>query len=47
MKLEKLRQLMSDAGICFCDPAAWVAALIPLIPLYIYRMKQAQKRMKG
>lgn len=35
------------AGICFCDPAAWVAALIPLIPLYIYRMKQAQKRMKG
>ena len=35
------------AGICFCDPAAWVAALIPLIPLYIYRMKQAQKRIKG
>ena len=35
------------AGICFCDPAAWVAALIPLIPLYYYRMKQAEMRRKG
>ena len=35
------------AGICFCDPAAWSAALIPLIPLYYYRMKQAKKRMEG
>ena len=33
------------AGICFCDPAAWVAALIPLIPLYYYRMKNVQKKM--
>lgn len=30
------------AGICFCDPAAWIAALIPLIPLYLYRMKKAE-----
>lgn len=35
------------AGICFCDPAAWVAALIPLIPLYYYRIRQAEIRMKG
>ena len=35
------------AGICFCDPAAWVAALIPLIPLYYYRMRQAESRKKG
>ena len=34
-------------GICFCDPAAWVAALIPLIPLYYYRMRQAEMRRKG
>ena len=34
-------------GICFCDPAAWVAALIPLIPLYYYRIRQAEMRMKG
>ena len=34
-------------GICFCDPAAWTAALIPLIPLYFYRIKQAEKRGKG
>ena len=35
------------AGICFCDPAAWSAALIPLIPLYYYRMRQAEMRRKG
>ena len=34
-------------GVCFCDPAAWTAALIPLIPLYYYRIRQAQMRMKG
>lgn len=33
------------AGVCFTDPAAWIAALIPLIPLYHYRMKQAEKKM--
>lgn len=27
-------------GVCFTDPAAWVAALIPLVPLYYYRMKK-------
>lgn len=35
------------AGICFCDPAAWVAALVPLIPLFCYRMKKAEGRIEG
>lgn len=35
------------AGICFCDPAAWVAALIPLIPLYYYRIKKAEMQIEG
>lgn len=34
------------AGICFCDPAAWIAALIPLIPLYLYRMKKAEMKIE-
>lgn len=34
------------AGICFCDPAAWIAALIPLIPLYLYRMKKAELKIE-
>ena len=29
----------SFAGVCLADPAAWIAALIPLIPYYIYVMK--------
>lgn len=31
-------------GVCLCDPAAWVAALIPL---YYYRIKKAEMRVKG
>lgn len=27
-------------GVCFSDPAAWIAALIPLIPYYLYIMKK-------
>lgn len=30
-------------GICFTDPAAWVAALLPLIPVYIMRMRKEAK----
>lgn len=30
------------AGICFCDPAAWIAALIPLVPLYYYRIRKSE-----
>ena len=26
------------AGVCLADPAAWIAALIPLIPYYFYTM---------
>ena len=28
----------SYAGVCLSDPAAWIAALIPLVPYYFYKM---------
>ena len=28
------------AGVCFSDPAAWIAALIPIVPYYFYKMKK-------
>lgn len=34
----------SFAGVCMSDPAAWIAALIPLVPYYFYRMNQFSKR---
>ena len=34
----------SFAGICMADPAAWIAALIPLIPYYYYVMKKYKKQ---
>ena len=34
----------SFRGVCLADPAAWIAAFIPLVPYYIYIMrKQKQK----
>lgn len=30
----------SFAGICLADPAAWISALIPLIPYYLFIMKK-------
>ena len=30
----------SFAGVCMSDPAAWIAALIPLVPYYFYVMKK-------
>ena len=30
----------SFTGVCLADPAAWLAALIPLIPYYIYTMRK-------
>ena len=33
----------SFAGDCFSDPAAWIAALIPLVPYYIYTMRKWEK----
>ena len=36
-------------GVCLADPAAWISALIPLIPYYIYVMKkyEKQKQLEG
>lgn len=31
---------ISFAGVCLADPAAWIAALIPLLPYYFYVMKK-------
>ena len=31
------------AQVCMSDPAAWIAALIPLIPYYIWVMRKAEK----
>lgn len=28
----------SFTGVCLADPAAWIAALIPLVPYYFYKM---------
>lgn len=33
----------SFAGVCLADPAAWIFALIPLIPYYIYVMKKFRR----
>lgn len=33
----------SFAGVCLADPAAWIAALIPLIPYYFHVMKKYKK----
>ena len=33
----------SFAGVCFSDPAAWIAALVPLVPYYFYRMHKFTK----
>ena len=30
-------------GISLCDPGAWISALIPLVPVYIMRMKKITK----
>ena len=33
----------SFAGVCLSDPAAWISALIPLIPYYIYVTRKWKK----
>ena len=33
-------------GICFSDPIAWIMALIPLIPVYYWRMGKLKKEMQ-
>lgn len=34
----------SFIGVCLADPAAWISALIPLIPYYIYVMRKYEKK---
>ena len=31
-------------GVCFADPAAWLAALVPIVPYYFYRMRKYRPR---
>lgn len=31
-------------GVCLSDPAAWLAALIPLVPYYFYKIKKVEKK---
>ena len=33
----------SFVGVCLSDPAAWLSALIPLVPYYIYTMRKWKK----
>lgn len=33
----------SFVGVCLADPAAWIAALIPLIPYYFYTMRKWER----
>ncbi len=37
----------SFVGVCLSDPAAWIAALIPLVPYYIYIMRKWEKSQQG
>lgn len=37
----------SFAGVCLSDPAAWIAALIPLIPYYFYIVRKNRKEMEA
>ena len=36
----------SFAGVCLSDPAAWIAALIPLVPYYFYTMHKWEKQYR-
>lgn len=35
----------SFRGVCLADPAAWIAALIPLVPYYIYIMRKQKRKI--
>ena len=37
----------SFAGVCLSDPAAWISALIPLVPYYFYTMRRFKKQEEG
>ena len=36
----------SFAGVCLSDPAAWISALIPLVPYYFYVTHSWRKELK-
>lgn len=38
---------MGYRGACLADPAAWLAALIPIVPYYFYRMAQYRRQLQG
>lgn len=38
---------MGYRGACIADPAAWLAALIPIVPYYFYKMRKAAVGEKG
>lgn len=38
-----LARMIGYAGVCFADPAAWVSALIPIVPVYYLRIKNVEK----
>lgn len=35
-----LARILGFTGVCLADPAAWISALIPLIPVYYFRIKK-------
>ena len=35
----------SFAGVCLSDPAAWISALIPLVPYYFYVIRKWRKKV--
>lgn len=38
---------MGYQGVCLADPAAWLAALVPIVPYYFYRMAQYRRKANG
>lgn len=40
-----LGALWGYRGICFASPMAWISAVIILIPIYLFEMNKARKRM--
>ena len=41
-----LARMIGYVGVCFADPAAWVSALIPIVPIYYIRIKNVEKAKK-
>ncbi|MFA9376945.1 MAG: MATE family efflux transporter [Lachnotalea sp.] len=39
-----LAKIIGFTGVCFADPAAWVSALIPILPIYYMRINKMNDR---